>query len=109
MLRFFGGWDYAEADAARPDLAAVGYRRGVPMGGDLTRPDDGDAPRFLIRAVKDPDGANLDRVQVVKGWRTTDGGLFERVYDVAWSGNRSIVDGVLEDVESTVNPPRRST
>ena len=104
VLRFFGGWDYAEADAARPDLAAVGYRRGVPMGGDLTRPDDGDAPRFLIRAVKDPDGANLDRVQVVKGWRTSDGGLFERVYDVAWSGNRSIVDGVLEDVESTVDP-----
>ena len=92
VLRFFGGWDYAEADAVRPDLAAVGYRRGVPMGGDLTRPDDGDAPRFLIRAVKDPDGANLDRLQVVKGWRTSDGGLFERVYDVAWSGDRSIVD-----------------
>ena len=103
-LRFFGGWDYAEADAARPDLAAVGYRRGVPMGGDLTRPDDGEAPSFLIRAVKDPDGANLDRVQVVKGWRNRDGELFERVYDVAWSGNRSITDGVLEDVASTVDP-----
>ena len=102
-LRFFGGWDYNEADAVRPDLAAIGYRRGVPMGGDLTRPDDGDAPRFLIRAIKDPDGANLDRVQVVKGWRNKDGGLFERVYDVAWSGNRSIADGVLEDIESTVD------
>ena len=103
VLRFFGGWDYAEADATRPDLPAVGYRRGVPMGGDLTRPDDGDAPTFLIRAVKDPDGANLDRVQVVKGWRDKDGGLFERVHDVAWSGNRSIADGVLEDLESTVD------
>ena len=104
VLRFFGGWDYAASDADRPDLAAVGYRRGVPMGGDLTRSDDGEAPRFLIRAVKDPDGANLDRVQVVKGWRDSDGGLFERIYDVAWSGDRSIENGVLEDVRSTVDP-----
>ncbi len=103
VLRVFGGWDYAEADAARPDLAAVGYRRGVPMGGDLTCADEGDVPRFLIRAVKDPDGANLDRLQVVKGWRNDEGGLFERVYDVAWSGDRSIADGDLEDVESTVD------
>ena len=103
VLRFFGGWDYAATDADRPDLAAVGYRQGVPMGGDLTRPESGDAPRFLIRAVKDPDGANLDRIQVVKGWRDRDGGLFERVYDVAWSGDRSIENGVLEDVQSTVD------
>ena len=103
VLRFFGGWDYAAADAHRPDLAAVGYRRGVPMGGDLTRPASRDAPRFLIRAVKDPDGANLDRIQVVKGWRDGDGGLFERIYDVAWSGDRSIENGVLEDVRSTVD------
>ena len=103
VLRFFGGWDYTETDANRPDFAAIGYRKGVPMGGDLTRPEAGQAPRFLIHAVKDPDGANLDRVQVVKGWRDGEGALKERVYDVAWSGDRTVRDGVLEDVESTVD------
>ena len=103
VLRFFGGWDYVETDATRPDLAAAGYRKGVPMGGALTRPDGESATRFLIRAVKDPDGANLDRVQVIKGWRDREGALHERIYDVAWSGDRGIRDGVLEDVESTVD------
>ncbi|MCE2459695.1 MAG: DUF3604 domain-containing protein [Pseudomonadales bacterium] len=103
VLRFFGGWDYTEADAARPDLAALGYRKGVPMGGDLTCPETPQAPRFLIRAVKDPDGANLDRVQVIKGWRDQEGTLHERIYDVAWSGNRNLRDGELEDVDSTVD------
>ena len=102
-LRFFGGWDFAETDAVRPDLAAVGYRKGVPMGGDLTGPGEADAPGFLIRAVKDPDGANLDRIQVVKGWREGDGRLFERIYDVAWSGDRVVKDGALEDVGSSVD------
>ena len=103
VLRFFGGWDYTETDADRPDFAAIGYRKGVPMGGDLTGPEPGQAPRFLIHAVKDPDGANLDRVQVVKGWRDAQGALHERVYDVAWSGNRAMRDGVLEDVKSSVD------
>ena len=103
VLRFFGGWDYTETDASRPDFAAIGYRKGVPMGGDLTRPEAGSAPRFLIHAAKDPDGANLDRMQVVKGWRAGNGVLHERVYDVAWSSNRARRDGVLEDVESTVD------
>lgn len=103
VLRFFGGWDYTGADADRPDLATVGYRKGVPMGGDLTRPEAAGAPRFLIRAVKDPDGANLDRVQIVKGWRDAGGGLFERIYDVAWSDDRSIENGVLEDVPATLD------
>ena len=103
VLRFFGGWDYAENDAARPDHVAIGYRKGVPMGGDLTGAEEGQAPRFLIRAVKDPDGAHLDRVQVIKGWQDRDGELFERIHDVAWSGNRTMTDGVLEDVPSTVD------
>ena len=103
VLRFFGGWDYADADAARPDFAELGYRKGVPMGGDLAQTESGKSPRFLIRAVKDPDGANLDRIQVVKGWRTLGGELFERVYDVAGSGDRVIEDGVLEDIGSTVD------
>ena len=76
-LRFFGGWDYASDDALSPNFAEIGYRKGVPMGGDLVLPSEGAAPSFLLRAVKDPDGANLDRVQVVKGWRDAKGELHE--------------------------------
>jgi len=103
-LRFFGGWDYASDDAVSPDIAAIGYRKGVPMGGDLTKGAKGRAPSFLIRAVKDPDGANLDRVQVIKGWRDKEGALHEKIYDVAWSDDRKGGrDGKLERIESTVN------
>ena len=103
-LRFFGGWDYAPDDAVSPDIAAIGYRKGVPMGGDLTQGAKGKALSFLIRAVKDPDGANLDRVQVIKGWRDKKGALLEKVYDVAWSDNRKVgKDGKLERVASTVD------
>ena len=86
--RFFGGWDYQTDDAFRPDLAKIGYKKGVPMGGDLTRAPKGKTPSFLIRAVKDPDGANLDRVQVIKGWRDQNGELHEKIYNVALSDNR---------------------
>ena len=88
-VRFFAGWDFVAGDAADPRLAAVGYRKGVPMGGDLTAAPEGAAPSFLVRAVKDPDGANLDRVQVVKGWRDRAGQTSERVYDVALSDGRA--------------------
>ena len=103
-VRFFGGWSY-EADVAfRPDLARIGYANGVPMGGDLTAAPDGASPRFLIRAVKDPIGANLDRVQVIKGWQSKDGALHEEVYDVAVSDGRKIRPGEnVEPVGSTVN------
>ncbi len=110
-LRFFAGWDYAESDAQRPNIAEVGYRLGVPMGGDLTRSKEtkDKAPTFLIRATRDPDGANLDRVQIVKGWRDGNGKLQEKVYDVAWSGHRKIdSNGVLPSVGSTVNLPDAS-
>lgn len=103
-LRFFGGWDYTAADATSPNLAAIGYRNGVPMGGDLALGVKGTAPDFLIRAVKDPDGANLDRLQVIKGWRDSRGKLMEKVYDVAWSGDRKIgKDGKLQAVGSSVD------
>lgn len=103
-VRFFGGWDYAADDAFSPELAAVGYRGGVPMGGDLTGAPEGMAPRFLIRVVKDPDGANLDRVQVIKGWRSESGDLEERVYHVALSDGRAVDrKGNAEPVGSTVN------
>jgi hypothetical protein len=89
-LRFFGGFDFDKADLKAKDLAALGYRRGVPMGGDLKAGAGRKAPTFLVAAMKDPQGANLDRVQVVKGWLEPDGTTHERIYDVAVSGGRRI-------------------
>ena len=87
-LRFFGGWDFRSEDKDAGDLANVGYTKGVPMGADLPanlRPSGRSAPRFLIAAQRDPIGANLDRIQVIKGWTDAAGQTQERVYDVAWS------------------------
>lgn len=81
-VRIFGGFDFSDKDWSG-DWVRAGYTRGVPMGGELT--DKGSAPTFLISALKDPDGANLDRVQVVKGWVDASGKAQERVYDVVWS------------------------
>jgi hypothetical protein len=89
-VRFFGGWDFDGPDAQSSRLVELGYSRGVPMGGDLVSAPDGRAPKFLIRAVRDPEGANLDRVQVVKGWRDDAGEVHERVYDVALSDGRKL-------------------
>jgi hypothetical protein len=103
-IRFFGGWGYAAGDAAQPDLARVGYAKGVPMGGNLTAAPKGKAPGFLIRAVKDPEGANLDRVQVIKGWRDRSGELHERIHDVALSDGRTVNRrGRVEPIGSTVD------
>ncbi len=89
LVRVFGGWDFDPEEVHRPDFAREGYARGVPMGGDLTGPPDGKVPGLMIRALRDPDGANLDRIQVIKGW--LDGGeVRERVYDVAVSDGRTI-------------------
>ena len=92
VVRFFGGWSFETGDEARPDLASVGYAGGVPMGGDLASLPDREsaAPTFLLSVLKDPAGANLDRVQIVKGWRTENGDLVEQVYDVAVSDGRKI-------------------
>ncbi|MGI9478728.1 MAG: DUF3604 domain-containing protein, partial [Hyphomicrobiaceae bacterium] len=89
-VRVFGGWDFASKDLFRSDFAKHGYRRGVPMGGDLTMAPEGKQPTLLIRAVRDPDGANLDRVQVIKGWLDADGKTHELIYDVACSDGRKI-------------------
>jgi hypothetical protein len=103
-VRFFGGWNFDPQDAARPDLAKVGYAKGVPMGGELSTPPAKGVPGFLIRAVRDPDGANLDRVQVIKGWRDHAGELHEKVYDVALSDNRQVSrSGRVEPVGNTVD------
>ena len=103
-VRFFGGWDYQKDDALKPDLARIGYRKGVPMGGDLTSAPQGQSPNFLIRAVKDPDGANLDRVQVIKGWHDKKGELHEKIYNVALSdGRQENWRGKVKPVGNTVD------
>ena len=103
-VRFFGGWEYISDDAMRSDLAGIGYAKGVPMGGDLTQAPEGKSPSFLIRAVKDPDGANLDRVQVIKGWRDGNGELQEKVYNVALSDDRTENErGQVKPVGNTVD------
>ena len=105
MVRFFGGWEYEAGDLERPAWLDVAYGKGVPMGGDLTNAPRRRAPSFIVAAAKDPDGANLDRVQVVKGWLERDGSLGEKVYDVAWSGDRQAdpETGKLPPVGSTVD------
>ncbi|MEZ4331374.1 MAG: DUF3604 domain-containing protein [Myxococcota bacterium] len=92
VVRFFGGWDFGPADADAPDLAAIGYAKGVPMGGVLPSPDAGAnrAPGFLVSAMRDPEGANLDRIQVVKQWLDDAGTRRERIFDVALAGDRRV-------------------
>ncbi|MGB6852882.1 MAG: DUF3604 domain-containing protein, partial [Thermoanaerobaculia bacterium] len=106
-VRVFGGWDFEADDLVGSDFIAAGYRRGVPMGGDLWEAPAGTAPSFMIRALRDPDGANLDRVQVIKGWLDAKGELHERIYDVAVSDGRTVgTDGrCKEPVGNTVDIP----
>ncbi len=104
QVRFFGGWNFRGRDASARNLAKVGYRKGVPMGSDLAQGPKGKAPSFLIQAVRDPKGANLDRLQIVKGWVNSEGHAQERVYNVAASDNRQIdPDGNLPPVGNTVD------
>ena len=104
-VRVFGGWDFTADEVFRPDFVSTGYGRGVPMGGDLRKAPGGKAPTFMIRSLRDPDGANLDRVQIIKGWLDVDGELHERIYDAAVSGGRTIAeDGrAREPVGNTVD------
>jgi len=104
LVRVFAGWDFEPADVHRPDFAKLGYSRGVAMGGDLPERPDNAAPRFLVRALRDPDGANIDRIQIVKGWLDADGSSREKVVDIAWAGNRQIDgNGKLPPIGSTVD------
>ncbi|MFG0282935.1 MAG: DUF3604 domain-containing protein [Phycisphaerales bacterium JB039] len=106
IVRFFGGWDFAPEDAGHRLPASIGYGKGVPMGGDLGGAPDAKAPSFLVAALKDPIGANLDRIQIVKGWLDAGGQLQEKVYDVAWGdADRRTpgADGKLPPVGSTVD------
>jgi hypothetical protein len=90
LVRFFGGWEFEAEDANTRMPAKIGYSQGVPMGGDLRGAPKGKAPTFLAAALKDPIGANLDRIQIIKGWVERDGKTGERIYDVAVSGGREI-------------------
>ena len=104
-VRLFAGWDFAPGDELAPDFAGLGYRKGVPMGGELRGHSAGAAPTFVVSALRDPNWANLDRVQIIKGWLDADGSLKEKIYDVAVSGDRKIgSDGRARDpVGNTVD------
>ena len=106
-VRVFAGWDFQPEEVERPDFAAQGYRRGVPMGGDLREAPAGKAPTLMVRTLRDVDGANLDRVQIIKGWLDSEGEVHERVYDTAVSDGRKIgTDGRCKTpVGSTVDVP----
>jgi hypothetical protein len=105
-IRFFGGWDFDSADANTRTPGPLGYSKGVPMGGDMRSAPAGKTPSFLIAALKDPMGANLDRIQVIKGWYAG-GKLHEKIYDVVVSDDRPIgADGRCgQAVGSTVDVP----
>jgi len=104
VLRFFGGWNYAPGSVHSPYFETIGYRDGVPMGGDLTAPTS-NAPTFMVQAMKDPDAANLDQVQIIKGWIDGDGQTHEQIYYVALSDDRGVdpETGLPEPVGSTVD------
>ena len=104
LVRVFAGWDFWPRDLQRADSAEHGYAHGVPMGGDLSKAPAGKSPSFVIRALRDPDGANLDRIQVVKGWLGSNGATHEKVYDVALSDGRKLgPDGKAPPVGDTVD------
>ena len=104
MVRFFGGWDYTEQDLNSRQPAFRGYEKGVPMGGDLKPVQGKKAPNFMMYALRDPIGANLDRIQIVKGWTDSKGETHEKVYNVAWSGKRELTrKGKLPPVGNTVD------
>ena len=104
LVRFFGGWEFDAADAKGRLPADVGYLKGVPMGRDLPVRPEGRSPSFLVAALRDPFSGNLDRIQIIKGYLDDDGDRQEKIYDVAWSGNRVRgSDGKLPPVGNTVD------
>jgi hypothetical protein len=106
LVRFFGGWDFSSADAKNRLPAEVGYAKGVPMGGDMYNAPKGKSPSFLVGALKDPYGGNLDRIQIVKGWLDQSGKTHEKVYNVVWSDmdkRKSDKNGKIPDVGNTVD------
>ncbi|WP_237060519.1 DUF3604 domain-containing protein [Microbulbifer sediminum] len=104
VVRFFGSWDFTDTDASAPSIADIGYGKGVPMGADLKASAGTASPSFLVAAMKDPLSGNLDRIQIIKGWMDTNGKLHEKVYNVAWGGDRKLSrNGKLPSVGNTVD------
>ena len=103
-VRFFGGWEYTDLDMSSRTPAFAGYQKGVPMGGDLPDRGKNEAPTFMVFALRDPIGGNLDRIQIIKGWMDKKGNTHEKVYDVVWAGDREPgSSGKLPPVGNTVN------
>jgi hypothetical protein len=103
-VRLFGGWDFTKQDLNSRIPALLGYQKGVPMGGDLrVMPETAKAPSFMVYALRDPEGANLDRIQMVKGWLDAEGKTREKIYEVVWGGERAVVNGKLPPVGNTVD------
>jgi hypothetical protein len=104
-VRMFAGWSFDARDLKGNGWSAAAYTKGVPMGGTIKAAKPGQVPRILVSVLKDPDGANLDRVQIIKGWRGRDGKLHEKIYDVAYAGNRKPDPGTgkLPPIGTTVN------
>jgi uncharacterized protein DUF3604 len=103
-VRLFGGWDFEESDVTANNSASIGYSKGVPMGGDLKKSNGKKTPNFMVTAMRDPQSANLDRIQIIKGWLDKKGELHEKVYDVAVSDGREIKNGLCnEPVGNTVD------
>ena len=105
-VRMYGGYDYTGADIKAADWAKAACAKGVPMGGDLAAAAEGQVPTFLVQARKDPDGANLDRIQVVKGWLDAAGKTHEQAFDVSWSDADKRprgANGKVPSVGSSVN------
>ncbi|MGB2421185.1 MAG: DUF3604 domain-containing protein, partial [Porticoccaceae bacterium] len=104
-VRFFGGWDFTEEDVYASNMAELGYKKGVPMGASLLQ-SKASAPTFMLHAAKDPNGANLDRLQIIKGWEDKQGQVHEKVFNVDWS-NRALrsmnASGDVADIPSTVD------
>jgi hypothetical protein len=88
-VRFFGGWEFSDNDLRSRAPAFIGYEKGVPMGGDLTKAPEDKSPSFMVYALRDPIGANLDRIQIIKGWLDKNGKTHEKIYDVAVSDGRT--------------------
>jgi hypothetical protein len=104
MVRFFGGWDFTIEDLNSRQPGFRGYQKGVPMGGELSGRGADGPPSFMVYALRDALGANLDRIQIVKGWLDAKGKTHEKVYDVAWSlGREPDSNGALPPVGNTVD------
>ena len=104
QVRFFGGWDYSDESMQGDGWAKAAYGAGVPMGGNLEPGGNGQKPVFLVQAMKDSAGANLDRIQIIKGWVDEAGEQHQKIFDVALSDDRKAgADGKVPAVGNTVN------